>query len=68
MLQTGIEEYQWLRSFCRSMHYRSSMFQSLDVPAQTEYYTDLSRSNLYLKFRILNLQDIIADGRQSKSS
>ena len=23
------------------------------VPAQTEYYTDLSQSNLYLKFRIL---------------
>ena len=22
------------------------------VPAQTEYYTDLSQSNLYLKFRI----------------
>ena len=32
------------------------------VPAQTEYYTDLSQSNLYLKFRILK-----EDGSESRS-
>ena len=48
MIQTKMEMYHPIASLY-SYH---EPFEFV-VPAQSEYYTDLSQSNLYLKFRIL---------------
>ena len=48
MIQTKMEMYHPIASL-DSYHAPIEFV----VPAQTEYYTDLSQSNLYLKFRIL---------------
>ena len=48
MVQTEIEMYHPIASLDS---YHAPI--EFDVPAQTEYYTDLSQSNLYLKSRIL---------------
>ena len=48
VIQTKLEMYHPIASL-DSYHARIEFV----VPAQTEYYTDLSQSNLYLKFRIL---------------
>ena len=48
MIQTKMEMYHPIASLDS---YRAHI--EFAVPAQTEYYTNLSQSNLYLKFRIL---------------
>ena len=48
MIQTKMEMYNPIASL--DSYHAPIVFV---VPAQTEYYTDLSQSNLYLKFRIL---------------